>query len=77
MTAVVDQYDEEERATLTLASQIATQYVSEEGPTNLINGLAHLSMWLMQRIKIATGDEMETTLQNAGAEASRYLDGGE
>jgi hypothetical protein len=62
MTAFVDQYDDETE-TKELASRIASEYVSEDGYDRLITGFAHLSMWLMQRIKEQTGDEMETTLQ--------------
>ena len=72
MTALVGQYDEDERTPI-FANEVANQYVDEEGVSKLITGFVHLSMWLMQRIKVATGDEMETTLQIAGAEAGRLL----
>jgi hypothetical protein len=72
MTAFVDQHDEDE-ARPVLPNDIANQYVDEEGTSKLITGFVHLSMWLMQNIKNATGDEMETTLQKAGTEAGRLL----
>ncbi|MFN6542802.1 hypothetical protein [Mycolicibacterium nivoides] len=79
MTAFIDGYDEHETE---LASQMATEYVSEgggsaEGASYLVTGFVHLTRWLLGEIESATGTPPEETLQKVAAEASRLLDGGE
>jgi hypothetical protein len=79
MTAFLDEYDDHETA---LASQMATQYVSEgggsaEGGSRLVTGFVHLTRWLLGEIETKTGTPPEETLQKVAGEASRLLDGGD